>query len=109
VTPDGKFCIDALVHVTHWVLNEPKSMSEPLKKLFDPTGVKDNVNPSNAQLAVVHPPPLNDPVVEKLTICAAAGSDPSAINALPTTTVRAIPRMCMSPPSSDAKPSRGSV
>src|SRR5512142_2280576 len=103
VTPDGKPCIDPLMHVTHCVLNEPRSMSEPLRKVSDPTGVNDSVKPSNAQLVVVHPPPLNEPVVEKVAVCAPAGSHPRATATAPANTPRAIPRTFMSPPSSDAR------
>jgi hypothetical protein len=80
VTPAGMLWSEPGVHVTHCVVNEPRSTSEPFKKLLDPTGVNDRVNPPNAQLTPVHAP-LNAPVVENVTVCAAMGSDPSAMAA----------------------------
>lgn len=90
VTPDGKLWSDPGVQDTHCVLNEPKSTSEPLRKLFDPTGTNDSVKPLNAQLVAVQPPPLNAPAVEKVTVWAASGTTPSTAAAPAILTARAI-------------------
>jgi hypothetical protein len=82
----------------HDVVNDPRSTSEPERKLFDPTGVNDSVKLPKTQLVAVHPPPLKAPVVEKATVCAAAGSDPRANAAVPMSVARAIPRTPMIPP-----------
>jgi hypothetical protein len=66
-------------------------------KVFDPTGTNDIVKPSNVQVDGVHPPPVKAPVVEKVTVCAVAGSDPNATTALPTAIARAIRSIFMSP------------
>jgi hypothetical protein len=106
-TPAGKAWRAPGVQDTHWVTNEPKAMSEPDVKVADPTGANDIVKPSNVQVDGVHPPPLKAPVVEKVTVCAVAGSEPNATAALPITIARAIRNIVMSPsPSTDTRPRR---
>jgi hypothetical protein len=76
------------------VLKDPRSTSEPFKKLFDPTGVNVSVKPPNAQVVPVHAP-LNAPAVENVTVCAAIGSDPSATAVPAMNTARAMRRPAM--------------
>src|SRR5512143_1757780 len=98
VTPAGKLVIgqEATVHVA---LNDPKSTSEPDRNVPEPTGVNDRVKSPNVQTVVVHAAfPLNAPVVENVTVCAPAGSEPSARAAAPTTAALVIPRIPMIPP-----------
>src|SRR5205085_11334011 len=58
--------------------------------------VHDSVNPPKTQPTAVQPVPLNAPDVWYVTVCAATGSDPSAIATVPASTARANPRTPMS-------------
>jgi hypothetical protein len=96
VTPAGKL-VSPQVERLQDALNVPRSTSEPDKNELEPTGTNVSVKLPNPQVVPVHPP-LKAPVVEKATVCAAAGTDPRANAAVPMSAARAIPRTPMIPP-----------